>query len=369
MFNARLKRDIARQYAERLMASRKIVYCQMTLTHRCQYLCSHCYHREIDSECLDMPIDDVIYAIESIAEFSRVSGKILRVDFTGGDPLLHPKLSDVIEHCRRKRIVYGLKCNPDQLMRLTPQELKMLIPECTGISLSLDGPKIFHDAIRGKGSFDRVLSAARVVNQSGVFLRINATVSKMNAGLLPALLQVLAQSDIKVGAFTWARYWSFEDPQSVISLSELPAIFDAYLSVLEDLYENESFFLDPREGGGPRINSFFKEHLWLPHLLQRGYIDNNFIEKARGEINGLNCSAMRDSFIVDSVDKVYKCRKSSRWVVDLRKPGVIGIDEDCLGSCGACVNRNICLGCPAMIQGHRSDKDGCPYYEKGSSIP
>lgn len=368
MFNEKLKRDIMKQYSERLIASNRIVYCQMTLTHRCQYSCSHCYHKEIDGNYLDMPFDDAISIIEFLDKFSKAKGKTLRVDFTGGDPLLYPQLSDVIECCNRKRIIYGVKCNPDRLMMLTAQKLKKLLPGCTGISLSLDGPKVYNDAIRGNGSFDRVLSAARIINKAGVFLRINATISKANAMFLPALLQALSQSDVRVEAFTWARYWSLEEPQSVVSLYELPAIFDAYLSTLERLYENESFFLRSDSRNQPRINSLFKEHLWLPYLFQKGYVDGAFIMKARGIANSLNCSAMRDSFIADSIDRIYKCRKSSAWTADLQHLGDSVIGENCLGACARCLNRNICLGCSAMCQKVALDEDECPYFERALFI-
>ena len=364
MVKEKLKDDIMRQYAERLAASNRIAYCQMTLTHRCQYSCSHCYHKEIDGAHLDMSAGDATRIIGWLNEYSSKTGKILRVDFTGGDPLLYPQIQDLISYCCKKGILYGLKCNPDRLMLLTPQELKMLLPGCTAISLSLDGPKIYHDAIRGNGSFDKVINAAKIINQANIYLRINATISKANMAFLPELLQTLAQSDICVSAFTWARYWSLEESESVISPNELPAVFDAYLSVLECLYENAAFFLDTGRGKQPRIKSYFKDHLWLPHLFRKGYIDKDFMARARQITNSLNCSAMGDSFIVDSADMIYKCRKSSTWTIDLRNLESARIDDNYLGACITCSNKNVCLGCPAMNQIYRSEEEGCPYYEK-----
>lgn len=98
-----LRRDIMEQFRYRIEAAHKIVYCQMHLTHRCQYSCDHCYHREIKGVDRDIPVDDAIDIIERLRIFAKKEGKLLRADFTGGDPVLYPELHTIAQYCCDKK--------------------------------------------------------------------------------------------------------------------------------------------------------------------------------------------------------------------------------------------------------------------------
>lgn len=262
-----------------------------------------------------------------------------------------------------KKIPYGLKCNPDFFISSSCEQIKRTIPQCSGISLSLDGPKSFHDYIRGEGTFAKVIYAARKINELDIFLRINATISRANQHMLPGLLRDLYNSGITVDAFTWARFWSAGDENLMIPLQDLPEMFDRYMSLLEELYRDPQFFLNERGMSKPRINSLFKEHLWFPHLHLRGYIDKDFFEGARDIPNCLNCSATKSTFVVDSRSQIYRCRKNNRWKVELPPSQLSPFDFNDCGTCSGCLNRNVCLGCPSIAKEFSMAKEQCPYFE------
>ena len=95
----------------------KQFYCQIHLTKACEYHCLHCYFQEIP---------DISRHRFSVAEVSEILGKMKetssklelepRIDFTGGDPLLHPDFFSIAEAANRHSIPFGIKGNPDLLL-------------------------------------------------------------------------------------------------------------------------------------------------------------------------------------------------------------------------------------------------------------
>ncbi len=75
------------------------------------------------------------------------------VSFTGGEPLLHPQICDLIKYAKDKGRVCTLVTNGWFLEDKAEQICETGL-NC--ITVSVDGPKEIHNSIRGKNSFERL---------------------------------------------------------------------------------------------------------------------------------------------------------------------------------------------------------------------
>lgn len=123
------------------------------------------------------------------------SYKMIR--FTGGEPLMHPRLPYFIKRCSEEGFRTSIITNG----YLIPQKYKELVD--AGISqviFSLDGscPEI-HDKLRSfKGCFNNIMKGMDLLRQydSKIILRVNTVVSKYNIGDLINLLNLLKEKNI-----------------------------------------------------------------------------------------------------------------------------------------------------------------------------
>jgi len=124
--------------------------------------------------------------------------------FFGGEPLLNLALvREVVVYCeslRRERgvnFVFGITTNGTLL---SDEVLGFLRAHGFKIILSLDGPRDVHDAYRcfpdGKGSFSRVMEAARKIKRIGQPLWVRTTITHQS----PPLDDLLAFFEREVGA-------------------------------------------------------------------------------------------------------------------------------------------------------------------------
>lgn len=118
---------------------------------------------------------------------------VIRVSFTGGEPLLRNDLPQLTERLAGHGIEVKLNTNgtfiPKRIKELHGVKL---------ITLSLDGPRNVHDLIRGKGSFDDVIQAADAAANAGIRVNFATVLSAMNLESVPFLLNLAARYDTGV---------------------------------------------------------------------------------------------------------------------------------------------------------------------------
>lgn len=265
-------------YRNRINLS-KIFYCQIHVTKRCQNNCIHCYFKELKECDIDISISELNRLLDVIKKQALSLGLSARIDFTGGDPLLYPYLGEAIKHCDDLGIQYGFKCNPETLLNPSDFIINSLL-RSSGVSLSLDGLNKTHDYFRREGSFDCTINAIKIIKELGIHLRLNTTVSRYNISDLIPLLDFLIKERIVVDDYTWARYWSMENPNDIISSCDLKTIFCEMTQYMRNLFSLPSFyFRTPDNRVVPQIMFGFKEHQWYPFLVQEGSLILTFKRK------------------------------------------------------------------------------------------
>ncbi len=158
-------------------------------TRKCALNCIHCRASAGDTRPGgELSTEEGFRLIDGIADFAK---PILIL--TGGEPMSRPDIYELAYHATSKglRVVMapcGHLITPESTEKIKSAGIKAL-------SISLDGADAStHDAFRGTpGAFEKSLAGIRCAKDAGIHFQINTTVSKINAGQLPRIID-LAES-------------------------------------------------------------------------------------------------------------------------------------------------------------------------------
>lgn len=75
---------------------------EWNLSKRCNYDCSYCPSAIHDNHSPHTDIEVLKRAVDTL----MAVGKPIRLSFTGGEPCVHPKFSELVEHCRKVGIAW-----------------------------------------------------------------------------------------------------------------------------------------------------------------------------------------------------------------------------------------------------------------------
>lgn len=156
------------------------------ITQRCQLHCRYCYFNagEITS-CAEMQTPEMLQALARLK-----SMKPEKIVFTGGEPMLREDLFLLASYARffatTVLATNGL---------LVSEENKYEILECfDDVRVSLDGSKDRHDAYRGAGTYEKALSAARMLGDT---CAVRLTYTRQDEGHVGELLNDLLEKGIR----------------------------------------------------------------------------------------------------------------------------------------------------------------------------
>lgn len=148
------------------------------VTDRCQNDCLHCL-RDPGGPALDLDPQ----LVERVVAQARQHYRCGHVGLTGGEPLLHPRLDEVVDAVVRHDCTWHVVTSGGRMQRL----LQLLEADprrrtaLTAVNLSLDGPREeVHDAIRGPGSFREVMGAASLCHGIQLPFTLQITVHARN---------------------------------------------------------------------------------------------------------------------------------------------------------------------------------------------
>ncbi len=140
----------------------------MYIAGKCNLRCRHCW---IDPEPAEgearegegyLPYDLFLKALDEAAPLG-----LRGVKYTGGEPLLHPRLADMLREGKRRGLSQMVETNGT----LVTPELAKVMAECANrVSVSIDGATAeTHDSFRGtNGAFDKSTEGIRSLSRAGV---------------------------------------------------------------------------------------------------------------------------------------------------------------------------------------------------------
>ncbi len=93
-----------RMIAWGLLSSKHPVLAHIIPTRRCNLSCGYC--NEYDNFSKPVPVETMFRRLDHLA---RLGTSIITI--SGGEPLLHPQLEDIIRHIRKRRMIAGMITN------------------------------------------------------------------------------------------------------------------------------------------------------------------------------------------------------------------------------------------------------------------
>ena len=323
---------------------------QSHLTDTCDPRCKHCYiFAEDNCKALtELPWEKMKQVVESCEDMCGKLGRTPYFYITGGDPILHRDFWKLASLLKEKGITWGILGNPFHLNDEVCQRLYDY--GCRKYQLSLDGMEDMHDLFRKPGSFQTTLKAIDYIKNSGMWCAVMSTVSSMNMGDFPQMIDLEAEKNVDVFAF--GRYC----PTSGQKSEEYHITPTAYREFLDMCYKRFQF----HKSTGCKTTFQYKDHLWTLYLYEQGLFkipenhDNDMI------YDGCHC-AIGHMTILPTGD-VYACRRMESKIGNVFETPMyelfLGADLeeyrqfDKFEKCGKCELRGYCRGCPAVTFGY-----------------
>jgi SynChlorMet cassette radical SAM/SPASM protein ScmF len=162
------------------------------LTEGCNLRCRHCWiEPPHQSERRQYPaLDPALF--RHILQQARPLG-LTSVKLTGGEPLMHPQIGEILEILRQEKLRFNVETNG---VLSTPELARELVRSGLGyISVSLDGADAdTHEWVRGvKGCFDKAIEGIRNLVEAGIRPQVIMTLMRRNVGQIEMLVR-LAES-------------------------------------------------------------------------------------------------------------------------------------------------------------------------------
>ncbi len=246
---------------------------QWHITHACNLRCVHCYQEDYSSH---MPRDMMERVLEKFGRYTELLKLQGQINLTGGEPLLHPDLFPIAEKIKRNGHKLAVLTNGTLIGEDTARRLAALRP--LFVQVSLDGPERIHDAIRGRGAFEKAVRGIDRLKEQGVKVLVSFTAQKGNYRSLAALASVCR--DHGVDKLWWDRVvTSGEEEKRTLALTTRE-----FMSVVS---------------AGNRLR-------------KEGYpVDNSRALQFIGDesCGGYRCSAGRDLLIVLADGSLMPCRR------------------------------------------------------------
>lgn len=144
-----------------------------SLSYRCNFTCSHCYSRELESVLL--PPSDINRVVDLLAEKG-----VVFINFGGGEPLLIDGLFDITAYAVSRGLKVTMNTNGWLLDAAAAEGIAGAGFYSVGVSI--DSPRAeVHDRFRNReGSFKRALESLKNLEKAGVRSTVSCVINRLN---------------------------------------------------------------------------------------------------------------------------------------------------------------------------------------------
>jgi len=142
-------------------------------TAKCNLECKHCYVRTRFSRVPELGLDEKLRLIEEASELG-----VEYIGFSGGEPLIHPHFPAMIKRCGELGVSAGTVTNGTAV---TEAIARLLARHEVWVTVSVDGGgRRAHEALRGLGTWERVMRGIALLREAGVEFSTIMAVSSLN---------------------------------------------------------------------------------------------------------------------------------------------------------------------------------------------
>ncbi|VAW28250.1 Fe-S oxidoreductase, radical SAM superfamily [hydrothermal vent metagenome] len=218
------------------------VLCNYYLTYKCNAKCSFCDIWEIPSRYASL---EVIY--QNFIDLKKLGVKV--IDFTGGEPLLHPKLSKILAKAKELNFITTVTTNT----LLYPKKAESLAGLIDMLHFSLDSSVAEeHNQMRGVACFDYVMKSIEIAKKLGERPDILFTVFKENFKEIKPVYEQIVLPNNLVMILNPAFEYNGLGVDDALSLEQIKEL--SIWGRKSKIYLNQAF-IELRKNGGNSVNS------------------------------------------------------------------------------------------------------------------
>jgi radical SAM protein with 4Fe4S-binding SPASM domain len=210
-------------------------YFQWHITEKCNFRCRHCYHSNYTS-ANELSLSELILIADKINSTLRKWDKDGTLSITGGEPfMVIDKLFPLLAHINSLETInhFDLLTNGSLLDEDILSKLKGF-KNLRRVQVSLEaGTQKLNDQIRGNGSFEKTLSAIRLLKRNGFQVAAMMTISHMNKEEVEPLIELLKKEG--VDTFSAERFIpegaGAELKEELLNAEEVRDVFQSIYSI------------------------------------------------------------------------------------------------------------------------------------------
>jgi len=179
---------------------------QWHITERCNWQCKHCYRDDsIVKELNSRPLTYILRQCLESFKALGVKGSAAEINIGGGEPFLRKDFFKFLALLNKNKNLFtvNIMTNGSFITNGIVKDLKKL-KILNRIQVSLEGLSDSNDEIRGRGSFEKIVNAIKLLSKHNISTRVSLTLTRKNLPEIERLAVYL--KGIGVNAFGIRRY-------------------------------------------------------------------------------------------------------------------------------------------------------------------
>lgn len=321
------------------------------LTEGCNLCCRHCWiEPKFQGNKKQYPGLDV-KIFRSILSQGKPLG-LSSVKLTGGEPLLHPQIREIIdivheENLRLNVETNGVLCTPDLVRRIAACENRF-------VAVSLDGVDAqTHEWVRGvEGSFDDALRGIRNLVDAGIRPQVIMTIMRRNVDQMEAVVRMaerLGGGSVKFNLVQpTARGEKMHEAGETLSIDTLVTLGDWVENTLSRSSRIPLFYSHPM--AFRPLGNMFGDRGSCGVCCMLGII--GVLADGTYALCGIGTTVPELTFGHAAKDALSDVWQNAPVLKNLRE----GLPSRLEGICGECVMRGICMG-SCIAQNYYRDRN------------
>lgn len=147
---------------------------QIEITNRCNLSCLHCYNDSGAPLPDELTTEEIFSVIDGLSSMGAY-----HVTLSGGEPLMHPDLFEIINYARKAPMSVDIFTNGALITEDTIEEFKKA--QIRRFNVSIDSvDESIHDTFRGKkGALRKTLDAVELLKEAGFTLKFSICLSQL----------------------------------------------------------------------------------------------------------------------------------------------------------------------------------------------
>lgn len=201
-------------------------YFQWHITNHCNLRCAHCYQEGYQSH--DLKLEKLLCIANDITTSLKKWDMLGRVALTGGEPFLSPNVFTLLtflendDRIKELAVLTNGTCTTDEHVEKLQRYEKL-----SEIQVSLDGAtEETHDAVRGKGSFEKATEAIRKLREANIKTAVMFTLTKQNKSEAIQMLDLSEQLGVDAVTIERVTPCGNSTTQDILTADEIRSIYE-----------------------------------------------------------------------------------------------------------------------------------------------